>query len=57
MTSGFVKQFEKAGATMDENTENKIVGMKNVLTNTFGELNESFLDYVVRRYYAKYLED
>lgn len=57
MTSGFVKQFEKAGDSMEDNTENKIVGMKNVLINTFGELNESFLDYVVRRYYAKYLED
>ena len=57
MTSGFVKQFEKHDATLEENAENKIVGMKNVLTNTFGELNESFLDYVVRRYYSKYLED
>ncbi|MBO4325624.1 MAG: hypothetical protein J5845_09595 [Lachnospiraceae bacterium] len=57
MTSGFVKQFEKHGATLEENAESKIAGMKNVLTNTFGELNESFLDYVVRRYYSKYLED
>ena len=35
----------------------KIEGIKGVIRNTFGEINESFLDYVVRKYYDKYLED
>lgn len=57
MTSGYVKQFEQADATLEENTNNKIEGIKNTIRNTFGEVNESFLDYIVRRYYGKYLED
>ena len=57
ITTAFVKQFEVADATPSENAEKKVEGIKNVLKNTFGELNESFLDYVVRRYYSKYLEE
>lgn len=57
MTASYVKQFEKPEATNEENDENKINGMKKVLKTTFGDLNESFLDYIVRRYYSKYLDD
>ena len=57
MTGSYVKQFEQSDATLEENTNNKIEGIKNTIRNTFGEVNESFLDYIVRRYYGKYLED
>ena len=57
MTAGYVKQFEQADATISDNTNLKIEGIKNTLRNTFGEINESFLDYIVRRYYGKYLDD
>lgn len=57
MTASYVKQFEKNDQTHEENAESKIEGIKGVIRNTFGEINESFLDYVVRKYYDKYLED
>lgn len=57
MTTGYVKQFESSEATIEENAENKINGIKKVLKGTFGDLNESFLDYVVRKYYSKYLDE
>ena len=52
-----MKEFEKNDQTHEENAESKIEGIKGVIRNTFGEINESFLDYVVRKYYDKYLED
>ena len=57
MTPSYVKQFEKNDQTHEENAESKVEGIKGVIRNTFGEINESFLDYVVRKYYDKYLED
>ncbi len=57
VTTATVKTFEKADASSDENFNLKIDGIKKLLQDNFGELNESFLDNLVHKYYNKYLDD
>ena len=57
VTAISVRTFETPDATAEENYEAKIEGIKKLLLDTFGELNEVFLDTVVRKYYSKYLDD
>ncbi len=57
ITAVSVRTFEKPEATAEENFNAKIDGIKKLLLDTFGDLNEVFLDTVVRKYYNKYLDD
>ncbi len=57
VTSVSVRAYETAGATADENFNAKIEGIKRLLCENFGRLDETFLDTIVRKYYNKYLDD
>ncbi|MBO4627760.1 MAG: hypothetical protein J5645_07275 [Lachnospiraceae bacterium] len=57
VTQQTVRAFESETATDAQNVERKIAGIKKLLTDNFGELNEVFLDSLVQRYYAKFLEE
>ncbi len=57
VTPATVKEFESPDASDEDNFEAKIEGIKNQLTETFGDLNESFMDNLVHKYYTKYLDD
>ncbi|MDO4317064.1 MAG: hypothetical protein Q4C48_02545 [Lachnospiraceae bacterium] len=57
VTAISVRTFETPDATAEENYDAKIEGIKKLLVDTFGDLNEVFLDTVVRKYYSKYLDD
>ena len=57
VTSQTVRAFEKDGATDAENYENKINGIKKLLTDNFGDLNDIFLESLVQRYYSKFLDE
>ncbi len=52
-----VKAFELPDASDEENFKRKIDGIKKRITDTFGDINESFLDNLVHKYYARYLDD
>ncbi len=52
-----VKAFESEEASDEENFKRKIEGIKKRITDTFGAINESFLDNLVHKYYARYLDD
>ena len=57
VTTQTVHAFEKQGASDEENFQAKIDGIKKLLTDNFGELNDVFLDSLVQRYYSKFLEE
>ena len=57
VTQQTVRAFESETATDAQNVERKIAGIKKLLVDNFGELNEVFLDSLVQRYYAKFLEE
>ena len=57
VTSQTVRAFEKEGVEDAENYELKISGIKKLLTDNFGEINEVFLDSLVQRYYSKFLDE
>jgi hypothetical protein len=56
-TSVSVKQFEKANASTDQNYENKIEGVKGLLKQNFGKLDDTVIDLIVRKFYNKYLDE
>lgn len=56
-TSATVRQYAKEGATSDENYNNKIEGIKNLLKQNFGKLDDDILDIIVKKFYNKYLDD
>jgi hypothetical protein len=57
VTSVSIKQYEKANATPDQNYENKIEGVKGLLKQNFGKLEDSIIDIIVRKFYNKYLDE
>ncbi|MBR5712565.1 MAG: hypothetical protein IKX54_03120 [Lachnospiraceae bacterium] len=57
ITQNTVKAFESETASEAQNYQNKIAGIKKLLTDNFGELNEVFLDSLVTRYYSKFLDE
>ena len=57
VTNQTVRAFEKEGAEDAENYELKISGIKKLLTDNFGDVNEVFLDSLVQRYYSKFLDE
>ena len=57
VTTQTVRAFEKDDAEDAENYELKINGIKKLLTDNFGEINEIFLDSLVQRYYSKFLDE
>ncbi len=57
ITQDTVAEFESPDATPEENFDAKIEGIKQLLIDTFGTMNESFLDNLVHKYFAKYLDD
>ena len=57
VTTQTVRAYEKDGATDAENYDLKIAGIKKLLTDNFGEINEVFLDSLVQRYYSKFLDE
>ncbi len=57
ITAQSVRSFEKLDATPDEKEQAKKAGIKEILKDNFGDLNDSFLDAIVERYYSKYLDD
>ena len=57
VTTQTVRAFEKDGLEDSENFELKIAGIKKLLTDNFGEINEVFLDSLVQRYYSKFLDE
>lgn len=56
-TSATVKQYAKDGATPDENYSNKIDGIKNLLKQNFGKLDDDILEIIVKKFYNKYLDE
>ena len=57
ITQQVVRAFEVEKASDEENVANKINGIKKLITDNFGELNEVFLDSLVQRYYSKFLDE
>jgi hypothetical protein len=57
VTSVSIRQYEKANATPDQNYENKIEGVKGLLKQNFGKLEDSVIDIIVRKFYNKYLDE
>ncbi|MBQ8765303.1 MAG: hypothetical protein IJZ16_00690 [Clostridia bacterium] len=56
-TSATVRQYAKEGASSDENYNNKIEGIKNLMKQNFGKLDDDILDIIVKKFYNKYLDD
>lgn len=56
-TAATVRQYSKEGATPDENYNNKIEGIKNLLRQNFGKLDDAILDIIVKKFYNKYLDE
>ena len=57
ITQQTVRAFESENCTEAQNHERKIAGIKKLLTDNFGELNEVFLEALVQRYYSKFLDE
>ncbi len=57
ITQQTVRAFESENASDQQNYERKIAGIKKLLIDNFGDLNEVFLDNLVQRYYSKFLEE
>jgi hypothetical protein len=57
ITQQTVRAFESETASDQQNYERKIAGIKKLLIDNFGDLNEVFLDNLVQRYYSKFLEE
>lgn len=57
VTSVTVKQFEGGAAIGEDNYTRKIEGIKNLLKQNFGKLDDSILDVIVKTFYNKYLDD
>lgn len=56
-TAATVRQYAKDGASSDENYNNKIEGIKNLLRQNFGKLDDAVLDIIVKKFYNKYLDE
>ncbi len=57
ITSKTVHEFEKEDSSDEENYMLKLEGMKKLLIENFGDINEVFLDNLVQKYYSKFLEE
>ncbi len=56
-TSATVRQYAKDGATADENYNSKVDGIKNLIKQNFGKLDDAVLDIIVKKFYNKYLDE
>lgn len=56
-TTATVKQYVVESATPDENYKNKIEGIKNLLKQNFGKLDDAAIDIIVRKFYNKFLDE
>ena len=57
VTQVSVRAFEDPEATPEENFNAKLEGIKNLLVDSFGNLDEILLDTIVRKYYYRYLDE
>ncbi len=57
ITSKTVHEFENEDASDEENYLLKLDGMKKLLIENFGDINEVFLDNLVQKYYSKFLDE